>query len=570
VPTLVVPGVRVETHFDILPPPLAPSGIIGAVGVVDRPPASGLVSIGSVSDMRSVLGPGTEIAMPEIVHALRNGASEVVVSAVGGSTAKAASATLLNADSTRVIILRTRVKRDWNSTLRVEVQEVLGADGKVARVTLQLLRDHAVVEEFSNLVVKPGDPNDFFATINSTSRYVVAVAAAFDGEEPQADTYSLQTADGTVTVPDSGGKPILRLTPAPRVSTTGLSVKLTAESDGTITAQVLQNGVQETFSGLNMDPDSDGFLPSVLADGSRFIQAQLLPSVTDPGKTLPVPPVGDAGVLTGGASPTVDDYNTAIDLLTDDTRIDTLIATLEPNRSDADVSSIHQTLAAQASTMADKGAPCIAYGSITANENAPGPNRIASIRAHAAAVHSRRFVLVSPPGAAGAVAGTIARFDPQDSPTFKSTPLFEVAPASYRETELNVLLGSTINLCVVQNRTGHGVVVLRGLDTSGDQISVTRVADEAIRETKAICENFIGVLNNDNARTALRQQLIATFTRMASEGALVPSTDGSSPPFLVSVHSTETDFDQGIVRVDIAVRPVRSIDYVYASIEVQG
>ncbi|NWM10754.1 hypothetical protein, partial [Escherichia coli] len=82
----------------------------------------------------------------------------------------------------------------------------------------------------------------------------------------------------------------------------------------------------------------------------------------------------------------------------------------------------------------------------------------------------------------------------------------------------------------------------RGLDTSGDQISVTRVADICIRETRNISENFIGVLNDAGARLALREQLVGTFTRMEREGSLVPSTDGTSPAFTVDVYSTQLDF----------------------------
>jgi len=160
--------------------------------------------------------------------------------------------------------------------------------------------------------------------------------------------------------------------------------------------------------------------------------------------------------------------------------------------------------------------------------------------------------------------------NPQDSPTFKSTPLFEISPAKYRESELNRLLSSSTNLLVVQNRAGRGVVVLKGIDTTGDQISVTRVADQAIRETKAISENFIGRLNTDEARIALKQQIVATFTRMERAGALVPSTDGKDPAFLVDVYSTQLDFAQGIVRIDIAIRPVRAIDYIYATIRVKN
>ena len=216
--------------------------------------------------------------------------------------------------------------------------------------------------------------------------------------------------------------------------------------------------------------------------------------------------------------------------------------------------------------MADAGAPRIAFGSVTADEQ----RDLGKIKDHAASVRNRRFVLVSPPGAEGAVAGLIGRMNPQDSPTFKPTPLQGIPPATYRESELNRLLGPTTNLVVVQDRPGRGVIVLKGIDTTGDQISVTRVADQAIRETKAISENYIGRLNSDEARIGLREQLVATFTRMERDGALVPSTDGQDPAFLVDVYSTQPDFAQGIVRIDIAVRPVRAIDYVYATIRVKN
>jgi hypothetical protein len=35
------------------------------------------------------------------------------------------------------------------------------------------------------------------------------------------------------------------------------------------------------------------------------------------------------------------------------------------------------------------------------------------------------------------------------------------------------------------------------------------------------------------------------------------------------LHSSQADFAQGIVRVDIAVRPVRAIDFIIATILVQ-
>ncbi len=57
---------------------------------------------------------------------------------------------------------------------------------------------------------------------------------------------------------------------------------------------------------------------------------------------------------------------------------------------------------------------------------------------------------------------------------------------------------------------------------------------------------------------------------MEREGSIVPSTDGVEPAYLIDVFSSESDFGQGIVRVDLAVRPVRAMDYIYATIKVEA
>lgn len=56
---------------------------------------------------------------------------------------------------------------------------------------------------------------------------------------------------------------------------------------------------------------------------------------------------------------------------------------------------------------------------------------------------------------------------------------------------------------------------------------------------------------------------------MQRDGALVPSTDGKDPAFRVGVYASQADFAAGAVRVDIAVRPVRAIDFIVATILVQ-
>ena len=69
---------------------------------------------------------------------------------------------------------------------------------------------------------------------------------------------------------------------------------------------------------------------------------------------------------------------------------------------------------------------------------------------------------------------------------------------------------------------------------------------------------------------ALRERLTEFLIGMEREGSIVPSTDMTQPAYLVDVYSSQADFAQGIVRVDSAVRPVRAMDYIYATVTVQS
>jgi hypothetical protein len=562
-PALVVPGVRVEARFDVLPPLPAPSGIVGVVGIVDRPRQNfGLVSVSKTAEIRDLLGPGTVTSMAEVVHALANGAIEAVIAPVRGGGP--ASVSLSNANAEEVVRLRSRANGAAANSLRAEVRTVRDAENRIARATVRILRNGQTLESFTDLRVEPGASDDLFETINRQSSYVVAVDPGFVDVLPKAGTYTFADGGADIRVPeaDPGTRNVVLLRPADGVDPVGLSVAV-AKSGQTLTVTVTQRGPQEEFTGLDMNPDSNNYLPYVLANASRFVR--FVPLSSRDTNRLPTDTAQPAAFV-NGTSPTPAQYIEAIDLLADDPRIDLVVASIEPGRAAGEVRQIHQALGAHAVAMAENAAPRIAFGSLASAER----DNLDLIREHSALVRNRRFVLVAPTGAEGAVAGLIGRLNPQESPTFKPVPLFGIEPARYRESQLNRLLGSTTNLLVVQERVGRGVVVLRGLDTSGDQISVTRVADICIRETKATSENFIGQLNSDEARLALKQQLVATFTRMEREGALVPSTDGKDPAFTVDVYSTQQDFAQGIVRVDIAVRPVRAIDYVYATIRVKN
>jgi hypothetical protein len=140
----------------------------------------------------------------------------------------------------------------------------------------------------------------------------------------------------------------------------------------------------------------------------------------------------------------------------------------------------------------------------------------------------------------------------------------------YTDSDLNRLVGPDGNVCVVTARRGRGTIVVKGIAADGFQINVLRTADRYVRKVSKIADRFIGQLNNAEQRGALRQMIIDTFTQMERDGALVRSMDGKDPAFLVDVFGSQTDFAAGILRVDIAMRPIRAIDFVYATIRVRN
>ncbi|MFV8754457.1 phage tail sheath C-terminal domain-containing protein [Nannocystaceae bacterium ST9] len=321
---------------------------------------------------------------------------------------------------------------------------------------------------------------------------------------------------------------------------------------------------REQWDDLTMDPDSPRYLPGVL-DSSALLRAidRFKPSgaVTWP-KAL-----SDAARFKDGSAPSTAAYKAAIDALDGEEAVDMLLAGLQ-NWEDPNLDhlAVQKHMLGHARTQADKARPRLAIGSIDPVE----AGDVKKVLAHAAEVGDRRFVLCTPAGSEGAIAGLLGHLEYFQSPTFKSIAALDVPLARYRDSELDKLVGPEGNLCVIQQRKGRGTICLKGIATTGDQISVTRTADVCVRRVQAIADRFIGELNNADARNALKQMIVATFLQMERDGALVPSVDGSSPAFQVDVYSSQTDFAAGIVRIDIAVRPVRAIDYVYATITVKN
>lgn len=360
--------------------------------------------------------------------------------------------------------------------------------------------------------------------------------------------------------------PLLEIVPAPGV-TDPVAIVITSGTssiDGATPVVNLQvfvgDELAESWANLTMDPDDPGYLVAML-NGSAFVRAFDLGIRT---RTISFPrSVSKAQKLDGGSTPGVDDFQAALDQLEGAETVDLVIASVNNQLNTADSRTVQQAVVAHCTKMADVARNRIGIGSVSVNET-----KVEDVLDHADDVRSDHFVLVAPSGGEAALAGLLGRQDYFQSPTFKTIASLGVEPGHYTDAQLTQLILG--NVLVINEKARLGIIVMKGLLTSGRQVNVQRTANKAVREVKAIADKYIGLLNNEGTRNALRQQIIALFLQMERDGALVPSTDGKDPAFKVDVYSTQADFANGIVRVDIAVRPVRAIDYVYATILVKN
>lgn len=329
------------------------------------------------------------------------------------------------------------------------------------------------------------------------------------------------------------------------------------------TLTVFANGeLVETFGNLTLDPDDPSYLPETLASSSAFVRAHdlFLRSRTTSFPRALSRPVK----LTGGASPTADDYGEALDRLEGAEEVDLVIGSVANQLTDTEVRTVHQAVVAHCTKMADVARNRIGLGSVTASESA----QVSAILDHGDDVRSDHFILSAPARSEAALAGLLGRQDYFESPTFKTISSLDAPAGTYTDSQLTQLING--NIAVVNERRRLGTIVVKGLLTSGRQINVQRTANKAVRDVKATADKYIGLLNNEVQRNALKQQITALLLQMERDGALVKSTDGKSAAFTADVYSTQADFANGIVRIDIAVRPVRAIDFVYATILVRN
>ena len=154
---------------------------------------------------------------------------------------------------------------------------------------------------------------------------------------------------------------------------------------------------------------------------------------------------------------------------------------------------------------------------------------------------------------AAAVAGLIASLPVQASPTNKTLNLTSLA-VKFNHGQLEKLVEA--NVLTVEQR--EGLRIVKGITTSTNkawsQITTRRIVDYAIFGVRAACNPYIGKLNNDRVRSAMKATLDGFLTRMVESEALIG--------YELSVSATRAQEIAGQAIVTMTIRPTFSIDYV--------
>jgi hypothetical protein len=170
-------------------------------------------------------------------------------------------------------------------------------------------------------------------------------------------------------------------------------------------------------------------------------------------------------------------------------------------------------------------------------------------------IKRKKSVPIELPGqyTAAAVAGLIASLAPQASPTNKTLPGVTQLARKYGYGELTALVSG--NVLVLESR--QGIRVVRGITTEGAafaQITTRRIVDYAKAGIRSVTNPFVGRLNNERVRKALKGALDGFLTTMLVDEQLTSYT--------LEVTATRDDERNNRCVVNVAMQPTFSIDYI--------
>ncbi|NCS50052.1 MAG: phage tail protein [Microcystis aeruginosa BK11-02] len=154
---------------------------------------------------------------------------------------------------------------------------------------------------------------------------------------------------------------------------------------------------------------------------------------------------------------------------------------------------------------------------------------------------------------AAAVAGLLASLPVQASPTNKPLTIPGLSK-EFSTSQLEKLVGNRV--LAIQKQEGFRVVkgITTATNSAWHQITTRRIVDFAIYGVRSACNPYIGKLNNERVRGAMKATLDAFLTRMVQDEALIS--------YELTVTANRAQEIAGEAIVTMTLRPTFSIDFI--------
>ncbi|MCY7277762.1 MAG: phage tail sheath subtilisin-like domain-containing protein [Phormidesmis sp. CAN_BIN44] len=551
---MILPGVYIEVRPEgLIVPGRVTVGNIGIVGTASKGAIGKPTILGSYAEARERFGlydpwnngTGKLTLVRALEQVYNNGATTVIAVRVADETkAKASIYMLKSASDTDAVKLSAKSAGTWGDGLSINVFEanedafVTGEPVDIAAA--MTLKRKPVVPNARNQIVIKGRP-----------RKLVYTGSAASGE------VKIDPETGGLTFP-SGEEP--QTGDAVEASYLVKSKKADKKTDNALRVTLRFGRAEETYTAVDVKD-----LVHDINARSAWVTTLLVPEADPKAGELPKKSAkkDDFALFLGG-----DDgadganYSEGLEKLLDQD-VQIIVAAGQDDSFGDELDAHCQS----ASTDTIKRDRIAVVGSSASADTSDSTDPVTS---HTLA--SDRLIFVAPgikvldnavtppvdvalPGAyaAAAVAGLLAGLEPHFSPTNKTLRVGGLAKR-YSDAELTQLVKSRV--LALENRKGFRIVkgVTTSTNTAWTQITTRRIVDFAKYGVRSAANSYIGLLNNDRVRGALRATINSFLAEMVADEKLVS--------YDLSVTATRDQERQGIVQVTMTLRPTFSIDYI--------
>jgi hypothetical protein len=559
-PELVLPGVYIDVRDEgLITPGRITVGNIGVVGTASKGEVGKALLISSATDARDRFGPAdafidgahNELSLVRAIElAYENGASTIWAVRIASSTAppQTASFSLPSAGGVAAV-LEAVSPGTWGNNIAVNVAAaedgafIEGESHAGGAATVTLDRSPIAKVGRNRVRVKvdaTGQTKEFLITYGSAGT-------------PPLGSVLINDATGVITfaaaeAPAAADKVIVNY-----------EIPKTDSAKVTFKAGTLEE-VYTVADGAHLVDQIKLFgAESQLVKGTNGPNSDELPSLSSPAGQFDLFGKGTNTAGSNGESVTDADVKSGlVPLLNEAVHI--VVAAGMDNTQAADELKAHCEVASTDKMKADRIAVVGSQPNASFDQaQNPGvdSDRVVYVTPGFIATDAVSGVEVKFPGSytAAVIAGMLSANDAHISLTNKAMAL-STLESRFTQPQLTQLVQN--HVLAAEQQRGRGVRVVKAITTSSNsafhQITTRRIVDFAKYGVRSAASPYIGRLNNERVRAALKATVVSFLQEMLDSEMLVA--------FEVDVFATRADEIKGIANVTIGLQPTFSIDFI--------